>query len=302
MVRLENISKSYGEVKALRGISVTFPKSEITIIAGADGAGKSSIFRIILGLEKADSGKVFVDENEVGKDFSKVTGISGFMPEKFSLYPDLTVEENLDFFAEINNVSYKRRENLKSRLLENTGMKDFRKRRAGDLSGGMKQKLSLSSILLSSPELVILDEPTTGVDPLSRIEFFKIIKSLKGEGKTIIISTPYLDEAENGDHIIFLKEGKIIKRGDIDVLKRSVPFKLWRILPEGNIFELMDKIKKRRGIKQNFFVKGKYINLITTRDESFLQGIDAVEISEQSPTLEDIYMFYEREEFGIAEQ
>jgi len=295
MVRLDNISKSYGVVNALRGISVTFPKSKITIIAGADGAGKSSIFRIMLGLEKFDSGRIFINEDEVGNDYSKITRVSGLMPEKFSLYLDLSVEENLDFFADINNVPFKRREHLKSRLLENTGMKDFRKRRAGALSGGMKQKLSLSTILLSSPELIMLDEPTTGVDPLSRIEFFKIINSLKGEGKTIIISTPYLDEAENGDHIVFLKEGKIIKKGNIDVLKKSVPFRLWRILPKGNIFELMDKMKEKKSFKQNFFVKGKYLNLITAQNESIMSGIDAVEISEQEPTLEDIYMFYERD-------
>ncbi|MEN8223689.1 MAG: ABC transporter ATP-binding protein, partial [Acidobacteriota bacterium] len=172
MIRLDNISKSFGTVDALKGISVNFPQSKITIIAGADGAGKSTLFRIILGLEKTDSGKIYIKDEEIRKDYSRITSISGFMPERFSLYTDLTVEENLNFFADINNVPFKRRESLKNRLLENTGMINFRNRKAGALSGGMKQKLSLSSILLSSPDLIILDEPTTGVDPLSRIEFF----------------------------------------------------------------------------------------------------------------------------------
>jgi len=294
MIRLNNISKSFGAVAALNSISVDFPKSKITIIAGADGAGKSTLFRIILGLEKSDSGDIFINDEEVRKDYSKITNISGFMPERFSLYTDLTVDENLDFFADINNVPFKRRESLKNRLLENTGMMNFRKRKAGALSGGMKQKLSLSSILLSSPDLIILDEPTTGVDPLSRIEFFLIIKMLKDEGKTILISTPYLDEAENGDHIIFLKGGEIIKKGDIGELKKDVPFRLWRILPKENIFELIEKLKGKNGPGESFFIKGRYLNFIGEQKSSFFRSIDSLEITEQKPALEDIYMYYEK--------
>lgn len=295
MIRLDNISKSFGTVDALKGISVNFPQSKITIIAGADGAGKSTLFRIILGLEKTDSGKIYIKDEEIRKDYSRITSISGFMPERFSLYTDLTVEENLNFFADINNVPFKRRESLKNRLLENTGMINFRNRKAGALSGGMKQKLSLSSILLSSPDLIILDEPTTGVDPLSRIEFFLIIKMLKDEGKTILISTPYLDEAENGDHIVFLKDGEVIKKGDIRELKRDVPFRLWRILPEENIFELVEKLKGKNGPGESFFIKGKYLNFIGRQKSGLLDKIDAQEITEQKPALEDIYMYYEKQ-------
>lgn len=217
------------------------------------------------------------------------------MPERFSLYTDLTVEENLNFFADINNVPFKRRESLKNRLLENTGMIKFRNRKAGALSGGMKQKLSLSSILLSSPELIILDEPTTGVDPLSRIEFFLIIEMLKNEGKTIFISTPYLDEAENGDHIIFLKDGEIIKKGNISELKRDVPFRLWRILPKENIFELVEKLKGKNGQGESFFIKGKYLNFIGKQKSILMDSIDTLEVTEQKPALEDIYMYYEKQ-------
>ncbi len=294
MIRLDKISKTFGSILALKDISVRFPRSKITIIAGADGAGKSTIFRILLGLEKNDSGNIYINEEQIKKDYSKITGISGFMPERFSLYTDLTVEENLDFFADINNVPFKRREELKTRLLENTGMINFRNRRAGALSGGMKQKLSLSSILLSSPELIILDEPTTGVDPLSRIEFFLIIEMLKEEGKTILISTPYLDEAENGDHIVFLKDGSIIKKGDINELKKDAPFRLWRILPKGNIFELINNLKGKNSPGESFFIKGKYLNFIGNRNSSLLRSIDAQEVTEQKPALEDIYMYYEQ--------
>ncbi len=295
MIRLEKISKSFGSAIALSNISISFPKSKTTIIAGADGAGKSTMFRIMLGLEKSDSGNIFVNGDPINHDFSKITGISGYMPERFSLYTDLTVEENLNFFADINGVPFKRREKLKNLLLENTGMNNFRKRKAGALSGGMKQKLSLSSILLSSPEIIILDEPTTGVDPLSRIEFFKIIDSLKGEGKTIIISTPYLDEAENGDHIIFLKRGKVLRNGAINDLKKSVTFKLFRILPEKNIFEVLSELKKFEKQGESFFIKGRYINYIGDSVDRIRPKINGADISEETPGLEDIYMFYERE-------
>ena len=299
MIRLEQISKSFGKIAALSELSVTFPKSKITIIAGADGAGKSTILRIMLGLTKSDSGKIFLKDELVKSDFSKITGISGYMPEKFSLYTDLTVEENLNFFADINRVSSLRKESLKNTLLEKTGMIKFRNRRAGDLSGGMKQKLSLSTILLSSPEIIILDEPTTGVDPLSRIEFFKIIESLKDEGKTIIISTPYLDEAESGDHIIFLKNGKILKKGDIDELKDNVPFKLIRLIPEDNIFDVMNTLKKTGNAHENFFIKGKYLNFIGDPQSSILKTIRGSEFTEEKPGLEDIYMYFERK--GVFE-
>lgn len=299
MIRLEQISKSFGKIAALSELSVTFPKSKITIIAGADGAGKSTILRIMLGLTKSDSGKIFLKDELVKSDFSKITGISGYMPEKFSLYTDLTVEENLNFFADINRVPSLRKESLKNTLLEKTGMIKFRNRRAGDLSGGMKQKLSLSTILLSSPEIIILDEPTTGVDPLSRIEFFKIIESLKDEGKTIIISTPYLDEAESGDHIIFLKNGKILKKGDIDELKDNVPFKLIRLIPEDNIFDVMNTLKKTGNAHENFFIKGKYLNFIGDPQSSILKTIRGSEFTEEKPGLEDIYMYFERK--GVFE-
>ncbi len=294
MIRLDRISKSFGDVIAISDLSISFPESKITIIAGADGAGKSTIFRIMLGLDNADSGEIYLNEEPVDNDFSKITSISGYMPERFSLYTDLTVEENLNFFADINGVPHARKEDLKNTLLEKTGMIKFRNRRAGALSGGMKQKLSLSSILLASPKIIILDEPTTGVDPLSRIEFFKIIESLKNEGKTIIISTPYLDDAENGDYIIFLKGGRVLKRGGINDLKKNAPFKLFRILPEGNIFDALKILKKNSGSDENFFMKGKYINFIGDPYSDVLRGVSWTKMNEEKPGLEDIYMYYER--------
>jgi len=223
MLQVSGLSKSYGENKAVQNITFSVPRASLLILAGADGAGKSTLLKMILGLIKKDSGDIFIQNQKVVKDFTNVTTITGYMPERFSLYTDLSVEENMNFFADIQQVPRKRRENLKHRLLEKTGMLAFKNRRAGALSGGMKQKLALSTILLSSPELIILDEPTTGVDPLSRIEFFKIIEDLKKEGKTIVISTPYLDEAEKGDDIVFLKNGQSLRQGSIRSLKENFP-------------------------------------------------------------------------------
>ena len=216
---------------AVDSISFALRPGTITIMAGADGAGKSTVLKIILGLVKKDAGEIYLDGRPVGKHFDRITKITGYMPERFSLYTDLSVEENLNFYSDIHQVPRRRREEMKNRLLDKTGMLPFKKRRAGALSGGMKQKLALSSILLAFPDIIVLDEPTTGVDPLSRIEFFNIIQELKEEGKTIIMATPYLDEAEKGDEVIFIKNGQVLREGPITSLKAGFPAKLFRILP-----------------------------------------------------------------------
>jgi ABC-2 type transport system ATP-binding protein len=294
MLKVEQISKSFGPVKAVDRVSFTLEPGTITIMAGADGAGKSTILKIILGLVKKDSGEIYLNNQPVGKRFDRITETAGYMPERFSLYSDLTVEENLNFYADIHQVPRQRREEMKQRLLERTGMLPFKRRRAGALSGGMKQKLALSSILLSFPQIIILDEPTTGVDPLSRIEFFSIIKELKGEGKTIVMATPYLDEAEKGDDVIFIKDGKVLKKGSIQSLKKSFPAKLFRILPEGNILEVMERLQANPAIKDDIFVRGRYIKYLCLEGKLPPEQIPAREIHEEPATLEDIYIYYER--------
>ncbi len=296
MLEIKNLSKSFGQLNAIDELSISIKKGEITIISGADGAGKSTIFKLILGLEKKDSGSIFLYNEDIGTDYSKITSICGYMPERFSLYQDLSVDENLNFFSDIRQVPKKRKDALKKRLLESMGMAEFKQRRAGALSGGMKQKLALATILLSSPEIIILDEPTTGVDPLSRIEFFNIINTLKDEGKTIIISTPYLDEAENGDSIIFLKNGKTLKAGSIEQLKNNIPFKLFSILPDGNIFDIVLDLKKRDNYRDRVYIKGKHIKVIGNENSNSneLSFIPNKKIIEENPGLEDIYLYYEK--------
>lgn len=296
MVKLENISRSFGDIAAVQDVSFEIPTSQITIITGADGAGKSTLFKMLVGLVRKDHGNIFLKGEDIGSDYSKMTSITGYMPERFSLYPDLSVEENLNFFADIHQVPLKKREERKQALLEKTGMLPFKARRARDLSGGMKQKLALASILLSAPQLIILDEPTTGVDPLSRIEFFNIIKDLKAEGKTIAISTPYLDEAEQGDYILFLKEGKVIKKDSIENLKKTFPAKLFKIVPDGNIFDIMEKLETHKELKENLFIRGKYIKYLQTGGINHVDLIPHISVKEEKPKLEDIYIYYERQE------
>jgi len=294
MIKLKNITKSFKNIKAVNDVSFKIEPATITILAGADGAGKSTIFKMIVGLLKKDNGEIYLNNQPIENDYSKITSITGYMPERFSLYMDLSVEENMNFFADIYLVTKSRREELKNRLLQKTGMFSFRKRRARDLSGGMKQKLALSTILLSTPELIILDEPTTGVDPLSRIEFFTIIEELKAEGKTIIIATPYLDEAEKGDNIIFIKEGKILLQDSIQQLKSNFPAKLYRIIPDGNIFDIMNRLKISHDLKDNVYIRGKFIKFMQTKNIEFPADIPITEMISDKPALEDIFIYYER--------
>ena len=295
MVRLEHVSKSFGPIRAVDDVSLDVPRGAITILAGADGAGKSTIFKMLVGLVKKDAGAILLDGEEIGDDYSRVTSVCGYMPERFSLYTDLSVEENMDFFAAVQQVPAPRRVELKQRLLARTGMEPFRRRRAGALSGGMKQKLALSTILLSSPQLIILDEPTTGVDPLSRIEFFAIIEELKKEGKTIVMSTPYLDEAEKGDHIVFVRCGRVLRQDSLAGLRASFPARLFRILPAGNIFDAMRAAAAVPGLGGSAYMRGKFIQYLQTDGENLGRLIPHQEMVEERPTLEDMYIYYERQ-------
>jgi ABC-2 type transport system ATP-binding protein len=295
MIGLERVSKSYDGLRALDEVSFEVPERTVTVLAGADGAGKSTLLRIIVGLVGRDSGRLTLEGREVGDDFRRITGLAGFMPERFSLYTDLTVEENLNFFADIHGVPRPRREEMKRRLLERTGMQAFRRRRAGALSGGMKQKLALSAMLLASPRLLLLDEPTTGVDPLSRIEFYDIIRELRDEGRTVLMATPYLAEAEKGDFVVFLKKGRVLLRDSIARLKRNFPARIFRILPRGNVFEALRRLQESEGAGRNVYLRGGTLRLMQAGGQDPGQLVPALSIEEEKPTLEDMYIYYERQ-------
>lgn len=244
-VVVENIVKTYGkkkEVVALSDISFNVSQGDLFGIIGPDGAGKTSLFRILTTLLLADSGKATVDGFDVVKDFKTIRKRIGYMPGKFSLYPDLSVEENLNFFATIFNTSIHENYDLIKDIY--VQIEPFKDRKAGKLSGGMKQKLALSCALIHRPSILFLDEPTTGVDAVSRKEFWEMLKGLKKQGITILVSTPYMDEAGLCDRVALIQNGRILSintpQGIVDGFSKPLwAVKSSRMLPLLN--ELLQK-------------------------------------------------------------
>lgn len=207
-----NLTKTYGKkkdlVQALKGVSFEVEKGELFGIIGPDGAGKTSLFRILTTLLLPDGGTASVDGLDVVKDFKAIRQRVGYMPGRFSLYQDLTIEENLEFFATIFNTTIQENYDLIKDIYSQ--IEPFKHRRAGKLSGGMKQKLALSCALIHKPSVLFLDEPTTGVDAVSRKEFWEMLRSLKNQGITILVSTPYMDEASLCDRVALIQNGEIL--------------------------------------------------------------------------------------------
>lgn len=208
MIKVEHITKKYGKIEALCDLSFEVQAGEIYGVIGPDGAGKTTLFRILTTLILADSGKAFLNGWDVKKDYQLIRNNIGYMPGRFSLYQDLSVEENLQFFASIFNTQIETNYHLIKDIYQQ--LEPFKKRRAGALSGGMKQKLALCCALIHKPMILFLDEPTTGVDPVSRKELWDLLKQLKSEGITIMVSTSYMDEAGRCDRIALMLKGRFL--------------------------------------------------------------------------------------------
>lgn len=208
IISIKDLYKSYDDIKAVKGISFDITEGEMFGLVGPDGAGKTTIIRILCGLIKPDSGFVNLMGKNILSNKKEIQNQIGYLSQKFSLYGDLSIDENIEFFADIHGVKdYKKR---RDELLEFTRLKPFRKRIAEKLSGGMKQKLALACSLIHKPKVIFLDEPTTGVDPVSRRDFWKILSSLLREKITIVLTTPYLDEAERCSRVAMMNNGEII--------------------------------------------------------------------------------------------
>lgn len=208
---LDKAGKSFGGQPALEDISLSIPAAGVFVLVGPDGAGKSTLLRLLCGLVSPDTGQVEVLGSKLPGDLHVVRRRLGYLSQRFSLYGDLSIDENIAFSAEI----YGGRDYRKKRdeLLEMTGLTPFRKRLADKLSGGMRQKLALACTLIHKPDLILLDEPTNGVDPVSRREFWKLLRGLGGQGITLVMSTPYMDEAERADRVALIHEGKLLITG-----------------------------------------------------------------------------------------
>src|SRR6187200_2342662 len=260
-VVVENIIKTYGkkkEVTALSDISFNVAKGELFGIIGPDGAGKTSLFRILTTLLLADSGKATVDGFDVVKDYKAIRNRIGYMPGKFSLYPDLSVEENLNFFATIFNTSIEENYDLIKDIY--VQIEPFKERKAGKLSGGMKQKLALSCALIHRPSVLFLDEPTTGVDAVSRKEFWDMLKNLKQQGITILVSTPYMDEAGLCDRVALIQNGKILSINTPQGIVEDFSKPLWAV-KSSRMLQLLIDLKQKDFI-ENVYPFGEYHHVV----------------------------------------
>lgn len=293
-VKVQNINMTYGKVQALRNLSFEVNKGEIFGIIGPDGAGKTSLFRILTTLLLPDSGTAVIDGLDVVKDYKKIRNIIGYMPGKFSLYQDLTVEENLDFFATVFNTTVQENYYLIKDIYQH--IEPFKNRRAGKLSGGMKQKLALSCALIHKPKVLFLDEPTTGVDPVSRKELWDMLINLKEQGITILASTPYMNEASLCDRIALIQDGEFMQIDSPLNIIDLYPDTLWSVKTD-NMHRLLWDLRSYSFIKSSFSFGETYH--ITFDDQgteeslkSFLieKGYLNIHIRKIQPTVEDCFM------------
>jgi ABC-2 type transport system ATP-binding protein len=229
----EALTRRFGTLTAVDGLQLQIGKGEVFGLVGPDGAGKTTTLRLLTGLLDADGGRVVVAGHDVAKDVAAVRDRIGYMAQKFGLYGDLTVEENMNFYADLFGVAEAELEPLKQRLLAMTRMAPFRDRPAAKLSGGMKQKLALMCTLLHRPEILLLDEPTNGVDPVSRRDFWTILDELVREGMTLLVTTAYLDEAERCNRVGLLHKGRLVREGTPAELKREVPGECYEVTGTG---------------------------------------------------------------------
>lgn len=244
-IKVEGISKSYGAVKALDDINLEISEGEIYGLIGPDGAGKTSLFRVLTTLALADSGTASVNGRDVVADYQDIRRTIGYMPGHFALYQDLSVEENLNFYATVFGTTVEANYDTIKDIYSQIEM--FKTRKARALSGGMKQKLALCCALVHKPEVLFLDEPTTGVDAVSRKEFWVMLKRIKESGVTILVSTPYMDEASLCDRIALILNGRIIDRGTPQEIISRYPDRLYTVRG-GNMFRILKILRPLDGV------------------------------------------------------
>jgi ABC-type multidrug transport system ATPase subunit len=282
IVSVSGIHKKYKEVQALKDISFEVRESELFGLIGPDGAGKTTLFRILTSLILADSGAATVNGMDVVTDFRALRKQIGYMPGRFSLYQDLSVEENLKFFATVFNTTIAENYHLIADIYRQ--IEPFKNRRAGKLSGGMKQKLALSCALIHKPVVLFLDEPTTGVDPVSRKEFWEMLKRLKEQGITIVVSTPYMDEAALCDRIALIQHGEILSVETPEKIVEQFSQKLYRADSENN-YLLLETLRNDPDIR-SVYMFGEYLHVVFKEN----QTRNDIIFKEIKPTIEDCFI------------
>jgi ABC-type multidrug transport system ATPase subunit len=294
-ISVKHINKLFNQVTAVNDVSFEVEEGELFGLIGPDGAGKTTIFRILTTLLFADKGTATVAGFDVVKDYKKIRSNVGYMPGRFSLYQDLTVEENLTFFATIFGTTIEENYDLIKDIY--IQIEPFKNRRAGQLSGGMKQKLALSCALIHKPKVLFLDEPTTGVDPVSRKEFWEMLKRLQKKGITILVSTPYMDEAALCDRIALIQDGKILQIDDPKEIVKHFPTTIYDIKAD-NIYKLLLALKEYK-YSYSVYPFGEFVHYTDKRDAIdtkeltlFLKnrGLNNIIIESTETTIEDTFM------------
>lgn len=302
IVSVRGLTKKYHKVEALRNLDFDVQDREIYGIIGPDGAGKTTLFRILTTLLLADAGAVFIDGRDVIKDYKYIRQHIGYMPGHFSLYPDLSVEENLEFFAMIFNTTIQKNYYLIKDIYQQ--IERFKTRKAGKLSGGMKQKLALCCALIHAPRVLFLDEPTTGVDPVSRKEFWEMLKKLRAQGITIIASTPYMDEAMQCDRIALIQNGKFLQIDTPQGIIDSYTDRLYAVRSD-NMHSLLNDLRNSHLTNSTFSFGETYH--ITLKDETSVDSIVSylttkgqhnVSVTPIKATVEDCFMSLMRTDHG----
>ena len=296
IVSTNHLTKSYnkGKVKALCGLTFDVEEGEIYGIIGPDGAGKTTLFRILATLLNADEGTATLDGLDTVRDYKQIRQRIGYMPGRFSLYQDLTVEENLRFFATIFHTTIEENYHLIEDIYRQ--IEPFKKRRTGKLSGGMKQKLALSCALIHAPRVLLLDEPTTGVDPVSRKEFWEMLKKLKHHGITILVSTPYMDEAMLCDRIALIQEGRFLQVDTPQNIIGSYHQRLWAVSSE-QMHPLLNDLRRQPEVQTAFSFGETYHITVSPQattealTKALVQaGHTDVSIRPIEPSIEDCFM------------
>jgi len=294
-ISVRNISKSYKQVHALKNFSFEVKDGEIFGLIGPDGAGKTTLFRILTTLLLPDEGEATVADYDIIKDYKLIRKSVGYMPGKFSLYLDLSVEENLTFFATIFNTTVEENYNIIKEIY--VQLEPFKDRKAGDLSGGMKQKLALCCALIHKPKVLFLDEPTTGVDPVSRKEFWEMLKRLQLKGITILVSTPYMDEAALCDRIALIEDGEILEIDTPKDIVKHFPKQIYDV-KASNIYLLLETLKQYKNC-YSVYPFGEFLHYTDKRNQieieelkAFLKdkGLKDITIKPTQPTIEDTFM------------
>lgn len=294
-IEIEELHKSYGKIHALNRVSFSVEKGEIFGLIGPDGAGKTSLIRILTTLIYPDKGKAAVFGLDVVNDYKEIRKMCGYMPERFSLYQDLSVEENLKFYASVFNTTIHENYYLIKDIYSQ--IEPFKKRLAGKLSGGMKQKLALSCALIHKPKILFLDEPTTGVDAVSRKEFWEMLVKLKNYGITIIVSTPYMDEVKMCDRVALMMKGDILDIDNPTAIEDKYRQKLYSVEAD-NIYKLIKDICKSN-IATSVFPFGDSVHVSVKQDANFEKEIITflknnnhknICVSKIKPSIEDCFM------------